>query len=263
MDLNAYLQRIALPGEIRPDLAGLRALTKAHAFAVPFENADVQRGLPIRLDLPSLEAKIVGQGRGGYCFEQNTLFQAVLSALGFTVIPLAARVRWLAQGLVLPRTHMLLKVHLPEGPFICDVGFGGVGLTGPLKLEAGLAQDLPLDRYRLLPEGLGWLLQVWLGDAWSDVYTFTEEAQHPADYEMANHYTSTHPQSRFILNLTAARPFDGGRHLLLNRTFSVRRGAQVESRELERDEVLQVLRDTFGITLPEGTRLRALDGEAG
>ena len=85
IDLPAYLRRIGHAGPIVPDGATLRALHRAHALAIPFENLDVQARLPVRLDLASLQQKLVNRRRGGYCFEQNTLFQHVLEALGFGV----------------------------------------------------------------------------------------------------------------------------------------------------------------------------------
>jgi len=93
LDLGAYLRRIGLETRPAADLAGLRALHFAHATTIPFENLDIQMGLRILLDLASLQAKLVRRHRGGYCFEHNTLFLAVLKAVGFDVIPCEARVR--------------------------------------------------------------------------------------------------------------------------------------------------------------------------
>ena len=121
VDLAAYLERIGYAAELRPDHATLAGLHLAHATHIPFENLDVLLGRPIRLDLPSLQAKLVAGGRGGYCFEQNLLFAAVLRQLGFAVTPLAARVRYRTTQL-LPRTHMLLLVRADGADWIADVG---------------------------------------------------------------------------------------------------------------------------------------------
>src|SRR5213593_335985 len=94
MDLAAYLQRIGWTGRVAPDRPSLQALAAHHAAAIPFENLDPLLGLPVALDLPSLEAKLVHAGRGGYCFEHNTLFAEVLTQIGFEVTRLAARVLW-------------------------------------------------------------------------------------------------------------------------------------------------------------------------
>src|SRR5881398_483010 len=111
LDLDAYLARIGYQGGLSPTAAVLKALHSAHVFSIPFENLDILLGRPILLDLESLQAKLVHGKRGGYCFEQNLLFAAVLEQLGFAVTRLAARVRRGAARL-LPRTHMTLRVEV-------------------------------------------------------------------------------------------------------------------------------------------------------
>ena len=93
LDLPAYLRRIEYAGERKASRAVLEALHQAHVTHIPFENLDILLGRAIALDLDSLQAKLVAGRRGGYCFEQNLLFAAVLRAFGFTVTQLAARVR--------------------------------------------------------------------------------------------------------------------------------------------------------------------------
>src|SRR5690242_15210010 len=105
VDLEAYFDRIAYAGDREPVIQTLMDLHLAHATQVPFENLDVMLKRPIRLDLESLQAKIVHQRRGGYCFEQNLLFAAVLRQLGFSVDLLQARVRFGTER-VIPRTHV-------------------------------------------------------------------------------------------------------------------------------------------------------------
>jgi N-hydroxyarylamine O-acetyltransferase len=134
LDLDAYLQRIGYAGSHTPSRATLDALHLAHATHIPFENLDILLGRPIRLDLASLQAKLVAGRRGGYCFEQNRLFAAALEALGFAVTPLAARVRFGTTS-ILPRTHMTLQVEVDGSRVLADVGFGVFGLLLPVSLE--------------------------------------------------------------------------------------------------------------------------------
>src|SRR5207253_2535347 len=140
---------------------------------------------PIRLDLASLQQKLVRDRRGGYCFEQNMLFAAVLEAVGFRVTRLAARVRYRTTR-VLARTHMLIAVDLDDGLWVTDVGFGGSGPLNPLRLVAGAEQRQFHWTYRLVEEGNAWVLQNRQPDGWQDFYAFTTERQELVDYEVAN-----------------------------------------------------------------------------
>ncbi|HUW35997.1 MAG TPA: arylamine N-acetyltransferase [Rhodocyclaceae bacterium] len=265
LDLPAYLERIAYRGELRPSLSVLSALHLAHATHIPFENLDILLGRAIRLDLESLQAKLLAGGRGGYCFEQNLLFAAGLEALGFAVQPLAARVRYRSQR-ILPRTHMLLLVDVDGGRWLCDVGFGAEGLLLPVPFGTAEAVRHFAWRYRIVPEDGLWLLQsLHQGQrqdpSWQDLYAFSLETQHLADFEMASHYVSTHPDSRFVQTLTAQLPTPEGRHILRNRELVFDRGASAESRLLADDEeLLMVLAGTFGLRFPPGTRFCYRDG---
>lgn len=258
LDLDAYLQRIGLGSRPAADLPGLRALHFAHATTIPFENLDIQLGLPIRLDLASLQAKLVQRRRGGYCFEHNTLFLAVLRAVGFEVIPCEARVRMGATE-VSSRSHMLLLVRLEGATWLGDVGFGGEGLLHPVPLD-GKAHDQFLNTYRVEEEGDLRVLQSFHHGAWEDLYAFVPEERFPIDFQVGNHYTSTYPESRFVKTLTAQLPGPEVRRILRNRAYAELRGDQAEGRELAPEEVIPILRDTFGIDLEEGAKFRALGG---
>jgi N-hydroxyarylamine O-acetyltransferase len=158
IDLDAYLERTGAAPPLAPGREALVALHRAHCAAIPFENLDLLLGRGISLDLAALEAKLVRGRRGGYCFEQNTLFRAALEAMGFRTTALAARVR-VGTTEVRPRTHMLLRVDLPEGPFLADVGFGGDGLVHPIPLAEGRENWVGPTGHRLRREGDLWVLQ--------------------------------------------------------------------------------------------------------
>jgi N-hydroxyarylamine O-acetyltransferase len=252
LDLPAYLRRIRYAGPLAPTRAALDALHLAHATAIPFENLDILLGRPIRLDLASLQAKLVAGARGGYCFEQNALFAAALERIGFAVTRLAARVR-LGTERVLPRTHMTLLVAVEGAELLADVGFGADGLLLPVPLGGASSQFAWT--YRVAEVGGAYVLQTRRDGAWLDLYTFTREPQLPVDYEIANHYTSTHPASRFTLVLTAQRLATDVRRTLRNRDYSEDRGAGVATRTLAADdEILEVLATEFGLAFPPGTR---------
>lgn len=257
LDLAAYLLRTGYAGDIAPTRQALHALHLAHATRIPFENLDILLGRPIALDLPAIQAKLVGQRRGGYCFEHNLLFAAVLREFGFGITQLAARVRYRSTAL-LPRTHMLLLVEAEDSHWLADVGFGGEGLLLPVPFGTGEEVQHYAWRYRVIEEaGAGWVLQSQRDGDWHDLYAFTLEPQLAVDYEIANHYVSTHPRSRFVQTLTVQLPHPERRLILRDRELAEDRGASVgaASRTLADEvELLQVLRQDFGLDFPPGTR---------
>src|SRR5262245_13865115 len=206
-NLKAYLNRVGFSGVASPTLQTLQQLHLRHAQTIPFENLNPLLGWTVQLDPASLEQKLVHEGRGGYCYEQNLLFKHVLESIGFKVTGLAARVVWNSPpDAVLPRTHMLVRVDLEGQAYIADVGFGGLTLTAPLLLEAGIEQSTPHESFRLMRDGEEFIMQVNLAGAWKPLYRFTLQEQLQPDYEMANWYVSRHPKSRFVNGLIVARP---------------------------------------------------------
>jgi N-hydroxyarylamine O-acetyltransferase len=249
-ELDAYLARIGYQRPREPSLPALRAIVAAHSAAIPFENIDVLLRRGVRLDIGSVQRKLVQQQRGGYCFEQNTLLEAALRALGFSLVTLVARVvRGLPESAMTSRAHKLLQVDLPEGPYIADVGFGNLTPTAPLALRPGEEQATPNETFRLMPHGSELVLQARLGDRWDD--RFPLDPVPPIDYEMANWFASTFPGSPFTSNLIVARPSLGRRITLFNRRFAIReRSGNVTRRVLTGiDDYHEALVEHFGLTL--------------
>ena len=254
LDVDAYLRRTGARAPLAPSAEALADLQQAHVGAIPFENLDILRGRTISLDLESLQAKLVTARRGGYCFEQNALFQAALEAIGFDVTALAARVR-VGATTVRARTHMLLRVDLPEGPFVADVGFGADGPVRSLPLQEGREHWIGPVGHRLREEGELWVLEGNTEGEWVDLYAFTLEPQHPIDFEMANHFTSTYPRSAFVNALTVQRSWPERRAILRNRELAVREGRFSEATSIRDPEhLLEVLDHHFGLAFPPGTR---------
>ena len=246
-DLDRYFRRIGFGGDARATLATLARLQLAHATTIPFENVDVRLGRPIRLDLPSLEADLVARRRGGYCFQQNSLFVAVLRALDFTVETLEARVRPPGATAVLARTHMVLRVRHPDGDRLVDVGFGADGPLAPVPVD-GTPVECGGDTNRAAPEPGGVLvLQRRTAAGWADLYAVLPTPVLAVDYVVANHFTSTWPESTFVRSLTAQRPTLEARHHFRGRTYTRRRGDRSETRDLDDAEVFALLRDTMGL----------------
>jgi len=266
MNLDAYLSRIGYTGARTPTFDVLRGVVLAHACAVAFENLDILLGRGVSLTDDAVERKLVTDRRGGYCFAQNSLLLRALTALGFSATPLSARVRLKQlREAVPPRTHLFLRVDIDGVPWMADVGLGGNTPTAPLRLDLfDTPQPTPHDARRIVREErlplARYFHQIEVGGGWGDATEFTTEEMPVIDRELANWWTSTHPESRFRNNVMAAlaRP-DGTRFALLNREFTHRRGAEVlEQFEIANtDHLLAVLSERFGLVVPAGTRFPA------
>jgi N-hydroxyarylamine O-acetyltransferase len=255
LDLDAYLGRISFAGRPAADLDTLRALHRAHHAAIPFENVDIVLGRRVEVDLDSVQDKLVRRPRGGYCFEHNLLFAAVLERLGYAVTRLAARIHPSGAG---ARSHMLLRVVLDGEPWLADVGFGG-RLVEPLPLRAATASQGGW-RYRLCAAGPAtWRLEGDESDRWSDLYEFTLEPQRPIDYVVYNHYTSTHPDSPFARQVIALRTEPEIRYALRGTELTTTRpDGATASVAVDVDDLPGLLADRFcvGLDPDERTALR-------
>ena len=264
LNLDAYFDRIGYKGSVDPTLETLQAIILKHTATIPFENLNPLLRLPVKLDMESLQQKIVFDKRGGYCFEQNLLFSHVLRAIGYEVGWLSARVLWnRPEGVVSPRTHMLLLIELGGERFITDVGFGGLTLTGPLKLIAGEKQATPHEYFRLTEEGQEYVLEANVQSEWKAMFCFSLQEQLLPDYEATSWYLCNHPQSHFIKTLRAARSAPGYRYALNNNEFAVHQlNGTTERKTLSTaEEVIKVLEDVFLIKLPDVPELKpAIEG---
>jgi N-hydroxyarylamine O-acetyltransferase len=267
MRLHDYLARVGVSGPLAPTLDTLRRLHIAHREAFLFENVSIQTGGRISVGLADIERKFLDEGRGGYCFEHNTLFAAALRDVGYEPTAFLGRVRrgpperWC-------RTHMVLRVPVDGGAWLCDVGFGGVGLLEPIPLQDGAGAEQVGLTYGLRREGPLWVLacspDVWspasnlsdtsdtLAAAPVDLYEFSDDAQTPGDVEVANHYTSTHPDSMFRRSITIQRTTRAERIILRHDTFRRYGDGRIEDRAIDSKGLRTLAREVFGVTLPDG-----------
>lgn len=253
VNLNAYFERIGFAGSIAPTLATLELLHALHPAVIPFENLNPLLGLPVALDLASVEKKLLAERRGGYCFEHNLLLMAVLRELDFTVRGLAARVVWTDPTAVdRPPTHMLLAIDIGGATYMADVGFGGLTLTAPLKLKSDVEQPTPHETFRLTGGEPDWTLEAQIDGAWKPLYVFDAIEHSPDYYEAPNQWLSTDPASPFRTELRVALSPSGKRLALRNNRLTTHIvGEPSESRLLGSvAELREVLSGTFGIALP-------------
>lgn len=255
LNLDNYFARIGYAGPRAPTLEVLQAIHRLHPRAIPFENLNPLTRRAVKLDLESVETKLVDDHRGGYCFEQNTLLANVLQELGFRVTPLIGRVLWGREpDAVTPRTHMVLRIDLDNEAWIADVGLGSVTLTSPLRLSPGLAQRTDLGIFRLADASRDALyLEVQTRDeSWSRAYRFDLHPVEWIDYETSNWYTSTSPEAIFASNLIVCRVLSGTRLTLLNDQVNERAadGSLIgEQRLASADELAACLRERFGLNV--------------
>ncbi|QDZ12341.1 arylamine N-acetyltransferase family protein [Devosia ginsengisoli] len=256
VNLNAYFERIGFAGSIAPTLATLELIHALHPAAIPFENLNPLLGLPVNLDLASIEKKLLTEKRGGYCYEHNLLLMAVLRELDFSVRGLAARVLWSDPSAVdRPPTHMLLAVEIGGATYIADVGFGGLTLTAPLKLKSETEQATPHETFRLTGGAPDWTLEAKIGEAWKALYIFDTVERTLEDYAASNLILST--DSPFTRELRVALSPSGQRLALRNNRFTTHTvGEPSESRLLTSlAEMREVLSGPFGIQLPSAELL--------
>jgi N-hydroxyarylamine O-acetyltransferase len=257
-DLDAYFERLGYDGPAEPKLRTLQRIHALHAEKIPFENLSPFVGEPVRLDIESLQDKLLARGRGGWCFEHNILFAHMLEAIGFDVSRLAARVRWnVPPERVTARSHMLLRVRLPEGDYIADVGFGGLTLTAPLKLEPGVEQATPHEPHRITQLPAGYQLEARIAGEWNTLYTFDLAEQQLADYEVSNWYLCNHPDSQFLKGVIAARAEPSRRHALRATRYAIHfPDGRTERREIASvSEYRELLEGPLAIRLPDAPGL--------
>jgi N-hydroxyarylamine O-acetyltransferase len=255
LDLDAYLRRIGYDGPREPSEATLTALHRAHLAAIPFENLNLMLGRGVRVDLESIQAKLVGERRGGYCYEQGQLFGAALERLGFQVDRLLARVGPDGEQ-TRPRTHLTLRVRADAGTWLADVGFGnsppgplslrGPRSAGPQELDGWVYEVVPGDR-----EGT-WKVRELQAGQWVTLYRYEDQPAYPADVIMSNHYTATHPESWFTWQPIIARHDPGALHAVVGRGYTITRPGHVKTRRtLTDEEFAAVLSEVFGLTFTD------------
>jgi len=249
--VRRYLDRIGYEGIPDGSAEALAELQERHLHAVPYENLDILRGVPLSLAIDDLFDKIVVRRRGGFCFELNALFGWLLRELGYPVTDLFARF-WRDEPNPPPkRRHQVLKVEADGRSYLCDVGVGGIVPRRPLVLIEGLEQQQGEERYRLEKKpDFGWMLREEKRGAWHDIYSFTEEPQLANDYTMASYWCEHAPDSIFRRGAMIAIRTRTGRNSVAGKEFRLftPEGVHTFTPQSE-EEYKEALRKHFGIVL--------------
>ncbi|HEV2827937.1 MAG TPA: arylamine N-acetyltransferase [Pyrinomonadaceae bacterium] len=258
MKVNAYLQRIDYHGPLAPTAAVLRELQRAHLLTVPFENLSIHSSEPIVLDDEALFTKIVERRRGGFCYECNGLFAALLRALEFDVTMLSAEVANASGGFSQPFDHMALMVKL-EQRWLVDVGFGDSFLE-PLLLDERSEQIQGAHGYRITADGNYLILTRRDNEEWKPQYRFTLQPYQYEDFAGMCRYHQTSPQSHFTQGRICSRATDDGGRITLSaakgptpsdmRLINTTGNAERNERVLQsREEYADALRKHFGVVI--------------
>lgn len=251
-ELALYLERVGHSWNVRPNLETLRSLHRAHVTTIPFENLDVQLGEVPSLEPDAIFDKLVERGRGGWCYEMNGLFGAALQAIGFEVTRLSCGVMRQDGGDERMGTHLALLADC-EGPWLCDVGFGG-SLLEPLPLAAGGRQDAPYT-VSLEPIDDGyWRFTERHDSAFS--YDFRAEPADEALLAAKRDWQARDPASNFTLNFVAQRR-SPDRHAVLRGRLLTQRGPKGATTQTiaDADEFALTLAERFGIHEPRAREL--------
>ena len=250
MDINAYLQRIDYTGSRSATVQTLRQLQLAHLMAIPFENLSIHADEPIVLTNESLFDKIVVQRRGGFCYELNGLFAALLRALGFEVAMLAAGVARADGGFSPPFDHMALMVTL-EQRWLVDVGFGDT-FRQPLLLDDEGVQGQYGRFYQLIPDGDHHIMMEQKdGKPWQPQYRFTLQSYQFSDYADMCHHNQTSPESHFTQGRICSLATPEGRVTLGEMEFiqTTLQGERQTRKVADEAEYAQLLQGYFGVVL--------------
>jgi N-hydroxyarylamine O-acetyltransferase len=248
LSVASYLARIAYSGPTAATAENLRALHRAHLLSVPFENLDISLGRKIIADESAILTKIIDLRRGGFCYELNGAFAALLRALGFPVTLLSARVARESGGEGPEFDHLTLRVDLKEA-WLADVGFGDSFLE-PLRLEPGIEQVDPAGRFRLTEHGSRWYLQKSEPDgSWKQQYSFSLQPRRLEEFAAMCHFHQTSSESSFTQKRICSRATSTGRITLSEMKLIVTCNGQREERVLDSaEEWSSTLREQFGIT---------------
>jgi N-hydroxyarylamine O-acetyltransferase len=251
VDIAAYLQRIGYAGTTAPTTDTLRQIHRAHMLSVPFENLDIALGRPILLRQEAFVRKIVEERRGGFCYELNGAFAALLEALGFRVTMLSARVPRQDGGESPEFDHLTLRVDLEE-PWLADVGFGGFILE-PLKLRIGLEQKQDSDVFRIVEQGSDFRVEKLQAEGEAvEQYRFTLQPKALQEFAGMCQFHQTSPESPFTRKSVCSLATTQGRITVADRKFIENSNGIRQERALgSEEEWKQVLREKFGVVLPQ------------
>lgn len=249
-DLDKYLERISVSNCKNISLEFFKKIHFGHVTKIPFENFDIHLNREINLTPQAIYEKIVLSNRGGYCFEMNGLLAECLKELGLEVKTLLARPRYNYSG-IKANTHMLVHVTIKGISYLCDVGFGNLSILEPISIVENKNYSQYGHIFRVTKNlEFGYILtKISLEKDLIDLYSFKLDSHYPADFQLANYYTSTSKESIFTNNIMCSiYSIDGNKHQLLNTSYSLKSGNSIDKKILKSADAFdQIIQEIFNI----------------
>ena len=252
IDTSPYLDRIEYTGSASPDLGNLQKLQRQHLLTVPFENLDIHYGNPIHLDVGCFYNKIVLQERGGFCYELNGLFQALLTSLGFDTTIVSSRVYNEEDDEYSPEfDHLAIIVNIDQTNWLTDVGFGDF-IQGPLNIDTDEEQKDRNGLFRIRRINSAFVVEKKneKSAGWQPEYKFNPVKRKLADFGNRCRFHQTSPDSHFQEKKVCSRMTETGRITLTDQELKITDGGNIEKRPVhDHSEFEHLLESHFGITI--------------
>ncbi len=253
LDLGTYLERIGITGrDLRPTVETLRQLHRQHLLNVPFENLDIHWRRPIILDTDRFFRKIVGERRGGFCYELNGLFERLLAGVGFKTRLVSARVFSGDAGFGPEFDHLAILVTIGDREYLADVGFGAF-TSEPLEMTPDLEQSDATGIFKIVGgDGSIDVCKLENGD-WTPEYRFSTDGRELEEFNAMCEFHQTSPDSHFTRRRICSMMTEIGRKTISgDRLITTVDGNRTEV-VIETDAELEILLDReFGIVKFEG-----------
>lgn len=255
MNVESYLKRIGVdsPLPILPTYENLCMLQLRHILSVPYENIDILLGKPLSLSVDDIYEKVVINNRGGYCFELNCLFEALLRELGYETESFFARF-WRGENGIPHRRHRVIAVKIDGKRYVADVGIGSAAPRKPLPLMEFEEIEAYGEKYRMVRDSeFGWMIYEYTHGGWSKYFSFTEEKQYESDFVFASFFCEKHPESKFNKSLIVALKTETGRISFDGNCYKEFKGADLGYIEenIPKEKMIEILRSKFSIYLSD------------
>ncbi len=249
MKIKEYIERIKYKGELAADLNILKKLQEVHLLTIPFENLDIHYGKPIDLDVDEFYKKIVQNNRGGFCYELNGLFYALLKAIGYNVKMISARVyNSTKKEFGLEYDHLAIVAELNKVEYLVDVGFGEFAFN-PLKIELNTIQSDSRGNFIIEEYNNKYYIVSKIKDeVKTPEYIFKNEARELSDFKEMSLHNQTSPNSHFTKKKLISKPTNNGRITITGNTLKITEaGKTITEKAFKENEFNDYLKKWFNM----------------